>query len=382
MPEFEMRSEIGHPPERIFAWHTRPGALLRLFPPWWSVRVVAGSAEGLSPGRPGGAQHREGANTPHLRVRTERGRPGRPHRGPAGARSVRALAPLAPDRTGERRPRHSRRYRGVGARARAHRARPSGGRGSSGSFGASSSFGHGASRETCLSLHATGRAKAHASRSPGAPASSARRCPPSSRPLATGSFASPAREPRRGRGPGWLRWDPGSGHLPPEPLEGTTAVIHLAGETVAGLRWTAAKKRAILESREHGTLLLSPHAGGARGSAPSPPLGLGRGLLRGPGRGAADGGERRRGGIPGRGMPQVGGGDPAGRRAGDTNRPHENGPRPFSRRRTPRRAPSSHSAWGWADASDPGTSSSRGSIWMTTRRSCSTRWRCLGSKGP
>jgi uncharacterized protein (TIGR01777 family) len=38
----------------------------------------------------------------------------------------------------------------------------------------------------------------------------------------------------------------------PAPLEGLDAIVHLAGETVEG-RWTAAKKRAIFDSRVNGT---------------------------------------------------------------------------------------------------------------------------------
>ncbi len=48
-----------------------------------------------------------------------------------------------------------------------------------------------------------------------------------------------------------LRFDAGA-PPDPSPYEGADAVIHLAGESVAG-RWTPEKKRAILESREHGT---------------------------------------------------------------------------------------------------------------------------------
>jgi uncharacterized protein (TIGR01777 family) len=36
-------------------------------------------------------------------------------------------------------------------------------------------------------------------------------------------------------------------------LEGLDAVIHLAGENISGLRWTEEKKRAIRDSRVHGT---------------------------------------------------------------------------------------------------------------------------------
>ncbi|MBV8365646.1 MAG: TIGR01777 family oxidoreductase [Candidatus Eremiobacteraeota bacterium] len=47
------------------------------------------------------------------------------------------------------------------------------------------------------------------------------------------------------------RFDP-NGPSDPSPFEGMDAVVHLAGETVAG-RWTREKKRAIRESRVRGT---------------------------------------------------------------------------------------------------------------------------------
>jgi uncharacterized protein len=46
-------------------------------------------------------------------------------------------------------------------------------------------------------------------------------------------------------------WDP-LAPLPPTLVSGFDAVIHLAGESVVG-RWTPAKKKAIRESRVHGT---------------------------------------------------------------------------------------------------------------------------------
>ena len=55
--------------------------------------------------------------------------------------------------------------------------------------------------------------------------------------------------------PGWYAWDPGSGAPPQESLEGSDAVIHLAGEPVAQ-RWSAEVKRRIRSSREQGTRAL------------------------------------------------------------------------------------------------------------------------------
>jgi len=50
-------------------------------------------------------------------------------------------------------------------------------------------------------------------------------------------------------------WNPAAAEIDAEKLEGFEAVVHLAGESVAG-RWTAERKRAIRESRVQGTRLL------------------------------------------------------------------------------------------------------------------------------
>jgi hypothetical protein len=52
-------------------------------------------------------------------------------------------------------------------------------------------------------------------------------------------------------------WDPPSGRLDPEALEGIGAVVHLAGENIAGGRWTEERKRRIRDSRTSGTRLLA-----------------------------------------------------------------------------------------------------------------------------
>ena len=50
-----------------------------------------------------------------------------------------------------------------------------------------------------------------------------------------------------------FRWDPSTGHIDPQALEGVDAVIHLAGENIAGGRWTESRKGRILQSRIDGT---------------------------------------------------------------------------------------------------------------------------------
>ncbi len=60
------------------------------------------------------------------------------------------------------------------------------------------------------------------------------------------------------KGSGEIRWDSEKGfsHGEEHKLEGFDAVIHLAGDNVAGGSWTDAKKRSIRESRTVGTKLL------------------------------------------------------------------------------------------------------------------------------
>jgi uncharacterized protein (TIGR01777 family) len=56
--------------------------------------------------------------------------------------------------------------------------------------------------------------------------------------------------------PGDVRWDPAAGILDLSRNEHVDAVVHLAGENIAGGRWSEARKRRILESRRLGTRLL------------------------------------------------------------------------------------------------------------------------------
>ena len=53
-----------------------------------------------------------------------------------------------------------------------------------------------------------------------------------------------------------IRWDPSAGTIDGD-LEGTEAVVHLAGESIAQGRWSPDKKRRILDSRVQGTSLIA-----------------------------------------------------------------------------------------------------------------------------
>lgn len=65
---------------------------------------------------------------------------------------------------------------------------------------------------------------------------------------------------------GPVSWDPAARRIDPAALEGVEAVVHLAGESVAG-RWSAAKKERIRSSRVEGTTFLAE----ALASLPAPP---------------------------------------------------------------------------------------------------------------
>jgi uncharacterized protein (TIGR01777 family) len=61
---------------------------------------------------------------------------------------------------------------------------------------------------------------------------------------------------RRDAAAGEIRWNPQADFMNASSLAGMDAVVHLAGENIAG-RWTEAKKRRIRESRIPGTRLLA-----------------------------------------------------------------------------------------------------------------------------
>ncbi len=58
-----------------------------------------------------------------------------------------------------------------------------------------------------------------------------------------------------------VRWDPLTGTLDHEQLEGIDAVVHLAGENVASGRWNTARRERIRASRVEGTKLLAAGLG-------------------------------------------------------------------------------------------------------------------------
>ena len=62
---------------------------------------------------------------------------------------------------------------------------------------------------------------------------------------------------RRAANPDEVSWSPAAGTIDAPALEGADAVVHLAGEPIPAVRWTAAKKARIHDSRVRGTRLLA-----------------------------------------------------------------------------------------------------------------------------
>ena len=60
-----------------------------------------------------------------------------------------------------------------------------------------------------------------------------------------------------GAGETVVQWDPEAGTIDAAALEGVDGVVHLAGESIAGGRWSDDKRRRILESRTAGTTLVA-----------------------------------------------------------------------------------------------------------------------------
>ncbi len=64
--------------------------------------------------------------------------------------------------------------------------------------------------------------------------------------------------------PDEIFWNPSAGQIDAARCEGFDVVIHLAGENIAGSRWTPARKQKIKDSRELGTSLLAKTLAGLK----------------------------------------------------------------------------------------------------------------------
>jgi uncharacterized protein (TIGR01777 family) len=252
---FELASELPVSAEAAYTWHTRPGALERLVPPWEKVRVVERRGEfedsvvvldvPLGPGRgrwvahhrevvPGRQFVDEQVEGPFARwTHTHSFEPAGPDRcryvdrivyklpfGPAGALGERYV---------RRRLERSFRYRHTTVRDDLAAQRRAAGLAS-------------------LTIAVTG-ASGFIGRT--------------LIPFLTTAGHRVRRLVRREAIGDDILWNPAERRLEPAALEGIDAVIHLAGEPIAG-RWTRSRRRRVLESRSDSTALLVETLAGLR----------------------------------------------------------------------------------------------------------------------
>lgn len=252
----EHSSVISHPQAEVFAWHTRPGAMPRLVPPWQPMKVLA-ETDSLATGRavlelPGGlrwvAQHDPAEFEPPRRFVDELAFDGPmswPPRAIGRWRHTHEFAYAGPGKTRVRdridtpvpaaalRSTFVYRHRQLADDLAAHRMAAE----------------HGA---TPLVVAVTG-----ASGLVGSALTAF---------LTSGGHRVVRLVRRPARRPDERHWDPVN--PAPELLTGVDAVIHLAGASIAG-RFTEAHKRAIQDSRIEPTRRLAKAAADSDGGPPT-----------------------------------------------------------------------------------------------------------------
>lgn len=255
MPNYVRRTILDHPRERVFRWHTRPGALERLLPPWEDVGVVDREG-GLEDGGTVTLEAKRGPVTASMTVRHTAYEEGRMFRDEQVSGPFRSwvhdhvFEPVDPGRTEIRdevqwelplapasaifgggvvedeldrgfRWRHRRLASDLDRQAAHPDVRPL----TVALSGSTGLVGRGLTHFLTTAGHRVLRL---------------------------------VRSRRRAeKDPDSVYWSVPNGEIDAAALEGVDGVVHLAGEPIAGVRWTAAKKEAILESRKLGTELLA-----------------------------------------------------------------------------------------------------------------------------
>jgi uncharacterized protein (TIGR01777 family) len=255
--KFEASVELPASAEEVFAWHTRPGALQRLSPPWESLTVF--SSDGV---RDGGRTVLEVQIGPvherwvavHRDVTAGRGFVDEQLEGPFRSWiHTHRIEPLGPDRA---RLTDSIEY-----------ALP---------FGALGRlFGGGAVqrrlersvayRHAILADDLRRHAEQGGRRLRVAVSGASGLIGGVLVPMLTSLGHEVRSLVRRAPQPGEIAWDPERGVIDADQLAGLDAVVHLAAENIGEGRWSEAKKQAIRDSRVRGTALIAEALARLRG---------------------------------------------------------------------------------------------------------------------
>lgn len=249
MPEFIARSRVEAPADEVFAWHARPGAFERLQPPWAPVEVLERRGTIRDGDR---LTLRLRAGPLRLRWVAEH----EDYREGLQFADVQVAGPFA-------RWRHLHRFESESPQAcriedRVEYAPPLGPLGRALLPGLTRRL-----RQVFAYRHAVVRGDLLRHRS--APKKSLKIAVSGASglvgsalvPFLTAGGHSVLRLTRRPAGKGEVSWDPEGGRIEAEKLEGLDAVVHLAGESIAAGRWSAARKARIRESRVRGTRLIA-----------------------------------------------------------------------------------------------------------------------------
>lgn len=241
MPELTLarRTVIPAPPEALWAWHARPGAFARLAPPWERVRVLARTSDAIADGTEVTLEVRQGPVALRWIARHERVEPG------LAFEDVQVHGPFAAWRH-----RHAFLPHADGAElADTITLRPP--------FGPLGALAVPFLRRTVTRMlryrHDLTRADLElAMTTPLAPmriaiTGASGLVGSALTPFLTALGHTVVPVSRRAM-PGGIQWDP-TGPLLPAPWEGLDAVIHLAGENIAGERWSTERKQALRDSR-------------------------------------------------------------------------------------------------------------------------------------
>ena len=249
MSQFHWQSELPHSAEDVFAWHERPGAFLRLAPPWDRLRLIEGD-QGVEDGTRTVFEVSKWPLTIRWVAR---------HRGRQAGRQFLDEQVQGPMKRWVHTHRFIPKDGGSILRDEVDYTLPGGVLGRW--FG--QAYARRVFQRMFLYRHAATRAdldrhalygdgpRLHVAIS-GASGMVGRAL---THFLTTGGHQV-SRLVRREPGPNAIYWRPSEGRIDAPALEGVDAVVHLAGESIAE-RWTAEKKRRILDSRVKGTRLLA-----------------------------------------------------------------------------------------------------------------------------